>query len=195
MYRYFIKRLLDIILSLIMLIPVSIAIIFVGIAIKIEDGGPIFYLDNRYKKGMIPFTMYKFRSMKVNAPDIRNADGTTYNAANDPRVTKVGRFIRKTSIDELPQIINVLLGQMSFVGPRPSPVGDKSQYGPDFLRKFEVQPGITGYNQAYARNSATMAERIKNDNYYVDNISFLLDCKIVVETFFSVLKSKNVYRN
>lgn len=195
MYQSVIKRILDIILSLILIPFVLIAMIFVAIAIKLDDGGSVFYLDRRYGKDMKEYTMYKFRSMKENAPDIRNADGTTFNSSTDSRVTRVGRFMRKTSVDELPQILNVLLGHMSFVGPRPSPLGDKSQYGDEFYKKFEVKPGITGYNQAYVRNNATMEERIKNDTYYVENVSLPLDIKIIIKTFTSVLSSKNIYRN
>ena len=195
MYRYFIKRLLDIIFALILLPIVLVIIIPVSIAIKIEDGGPVFYNGPRLGKNMKQFTMYKLRSMKVNAPDIRNEDGTTFNSNDDPRVTKVGKFIRKTSIDELPQIFNVLKGEMSFIGPRPSPLGDKSIYPKEFFKKFDVLPGITGYNQALLRNNATMEERIKNDSYYVDNISFRLDMKILFMTIGNVVFSKNIYRN
>lgn len=195
MYRYFIKRLLDIILSLIALPCIIIIMIPVSIAIKLEDRGPIFYNATRIGKDKLNFTMYKFRSMKVNAPDIRNEDGTTFNSDNDIRVTKVGKFLRKTSIDELPQILNVLKGDMSFIGPRPSPLGDKSIYPKEFFRKFEVRPGITGYNQATVRNNALMEERIKNDSFYVDNISFILDIKILIMTILSVLQSKNINRN
>ena len=195
MYRYFIKRLLDVILALILLPIVLVIIIPVSIAIKIEDGGPVFYNGPRLGKNMKQFTMYKLRSMKVNAPDIRNEDGTTFNSSDDPRVTKVGKFIRKTSIDELPQIFNVLKGEMSFIGPRPSPLGDKSIYPKEFFKKFDVLPGITGYNQALLRNNATMEERIANDRYYVDNISFRLDIKILFMTIGNVVFSKNIYRN
>ena len=195
MYRYFIKRLLDIIFALILLPIVLVIIIPVSIAIKLEDGGPVFYNGPRLGKNMKQFTMYKLRSMKVNAPDIRNEDGTTFNSNDDPRVTKVGKFIRKTSIDELPQIFNVLKGEMSFIGPRPSPLGDKSIYPKEFFKKFDVLPGITGYNQALLRNNATMEERIKNDSYYVDNISFRLDMKILFMTIGNVVFSKNIYRN
>ncbi|GAA0091757.1 sugar transferase [Paraclostridium bifermentans] len=195
MYRYFIKRLFDVLLSLIALPFIMIIMIPVSVAIKIEDRGPIFYNAPRIGKDNLNFTMYKFRSMKVNAPDIRNEDGTTFNSDNDIRVTKVGKFLRKTSIDELPQILNVLKGDMSFIGPRPSPLGDKSIYPKEFFRKFEVRPGITGYNQATVRNNALMGERIKNDSFYVDNISFILDIKILIMTILSVLQSKNINRN
>jgi lipopolysaccharide/colanic/teichoic acid biosynthesis glycosyltransferase len=167
----------------------------VAIIIKLEDKGPIFYNAPRLGKDKNEFIMYKFRSMKVNAPDIRNADGTTFNSDNDMRVSKVGRILRKTSIDELPQILNVLKGDMSFVGPRPSPLGDKSIYPDEFFKKFDARPGITGYNQAVLRNQASMDQRIANDSYYVDNVSFILDIQIIIMTIVSVLKSKNINRN
>lgn len=195
MYQFVIKRLIDIMLSLILLPFLVIAIFLVGIIIKLEDGGPIFFLDTRLGFNQNKFTMFKFRSMTVNAPDIRNSDGTTYNAPNDNRVTNVGRVIRKLSIDELPQLINVLKGDMSFVGPRPSPLGDKSIYPVRFFDKFKVKPGVTGYNQAYFRNGSSMDERIKHDSYYVEQISFLLDFKIVLRTIKTVFSSNNVYRN
>lgn len=195
MYRYGIKRLLDIIVSLLALPFLLLIMIPVAVLIKLEDGGPVFYNGPRLGKNMKEFKMYKFRSMMINAPDIRNADGTTYNSDNDPRVTKVGRFIRKTSIDELPQFVNVLKGDMSLVGPRPSPLGNKDIYPKEYFRKFEVKPGITGYNQALLRNKSTMEQRIKNDLYYVENISFFLDVKIIVKTIQSVLTSKNINRN
>jgi undecaprenyl phosphate N,N'-diacetylbacillosamine 1-phosphate transferase len=195
MYKIFLKRLLDILLSIVALPFAILIFIPVAIAIKLDDGGSIFYLDNRLGKSMKPFKMFKFRSMMENAPDIRNEDGTTYNAADDFRVTKVGRFLRKTSLDELPQILNVLLGSMSFVGPRPSPVGDKSQYPEVFFQKYLVKPGITGYSQAKSRNSASMEKRIEEDSYYVQHISFVLDVKIIFWTIQSVFKRKNIYRN
>lgn len=195
MYRKFIKRLLDILVSIPASLGVVLILIPVAIAIKLEDRGPVFYNANRLGKDMVPYKMYKFRSMKVNAPDIRNEDGTTYNAEDDPRVTKVGRFLRKTSIDELPQIFNVFLGDMSFVGPRPSPTGNEYNYSEDFLRKFKVLPGITGYNQAMLRNAATNEQRERNDLYYVDNVSFLLDVKIILHTIKSVFQRENINRN
>lgn len=195
MYHYFIKRFFDILLSLLILPVLILIMIPVAIIIKLEDKGPIFYNAPRLGKDKNEFIMYKFRSMKVNAPDIRNADGTTFNSDNDMRVSKVGRILRKTSIDELPQILNVLKGDMSFVGPRPSPLGDKSIYPDEFFKKFDARPGITGYNQAVLRNQASMDQRIANDSYYVDNVSFILDIQIIIMTIVSVLKSKNINRN
>src|SRR5699024_7672506 len=161
MYQSVIKRIFDIIFSLLGLFVVLIILIPVAVSIKIEDGGKIFYTSTRLGKNMKEFKMYKFRSMKKNAPDIRNTDGTTYNSENDERVTKVGKIIRKTSIDELPQILNVLKGDMSLVGPRPSPLGDKSIYPKDFFEKFKVNPGITGYSLSKVSNIDTM-EKIIN---------------------------------
>lgn len=195
MYQSIIKRVFDLVFSTILLPIFFILTLFIGIAIKLEDKGPVFYNAERIGKDKKLFKMFKFRSMKSQAPDIRNEDGTTFNSENDPRVTKVGRFIRKTSIDEIPQLLNVFLGDMSFIGPRPSPLGDKSMYPAEFNDKFKVKPGITGYNQAIQRNEATMPERIKNDSFYVDNISFALDIKILVATAMSVLSKKNIYRN
>jgi lipopolysaccharide/colanic/teichoic acid biosynthesis glycosyltransferase len=195
MYRNLIKRLLDIIISLILFPFLIIITIPIFLAIKFEDKGPVFYNSKRYGKGMKEFIMFKFRSMKINAADIRNEDGSTYNSDKDSRLTRVGKFIRKTSIDELPQLLNILKGEMSFVGPRPSPLGDKSKYPKDFFIRYEVVPGITGYNQILLRNSATLEERIKNDNFYVDHISLGLDFKIIFLTLFSVVNSKNIYRN
>jgi lipopolysaccharide/colanic/teichoic acid biosynthesis glycosyltransferase len=194
MYRYGIKRLFDVIGALLALPLLLIIMIPVSIMIKLEDKGPVFYIAPRLGKDMKEFRMYKFRTMKVNAPDIRNEDGSTFNSDDDPRVTKVGKILRKTSIDELPQIINVLKGDMSFVGPRPSPLGNKDKYPKEYFRKFDVRPGITGYNQALLRNKSTMEQRVKNDLYYVENISFTLDIKIIFMTVVSVLKCKNINR-
>ena len=138
--------------------------------------------------------MYKFRTMKVNAPDLRNPDGSTYNAEDDPRLTPVGRFLRKTSIDELPQLINVLIGDMSFVGPRPTLYSDKySSYNEQTKKRFSVRPGITGYTQAYFRNSIGQEEKFMHDIWYVENLSFLLDIKVIIKTVVSVIKRENIY--
>lgn len=193
-YRQYIKRATDIIVSFMALPFIFLVGIPIAIAIKIEDGGTIFYLGQRYGKNMKKFKMFKFRSMKMNAKDIRNADGSTYNSAQDDRQTTIGKFLRKTSLDELPQFINVLIGDMSFIGPRPSPIGNEATYTDFVKKKFQVRPGITGLNQALKRNSATLEERYKNDVYYAENISFLLDIKIVLKTIKSVVMRENIYR-
>jgi lipopolysaccharide/colanic/teichoic acid biosynthesis glycosyltransferase len=187
--------LVDILISLVALPFVLLFGVPIAVAIKLEDGGDIIYAGARYGKHMKKFLMYKFRSMKMNADDIRNADGTTFNSATDPRLTSVGRFIRKTSLDELPQFINVLKGDMSFIGPRPSPMGNEATYTDFIKKKFNVKPGITGYNQALLRNKATLEERYNNDVYYAENVSFFLDVKIVFMTIGSVLKKKNIYNS
>ena len=189
-----VKRFCDILFSLVLIPFVAVLYIFVGLAIKLEDGGPVIYKAARIGQHGKLYPMYKFRSMKVNAPDIRLADGSTYNGKDDPRVTKVGRFIRETSIDELPQIFNILLGQMSFIGPRPDPPDWMERYPKESLRFLNVKPGITGYSQAYYRNSADSMEKIWNDVYYADNLSLIMDIKILLKTVTAVLKRENIYR-
>lgn len=195
MYKKFGKRLLDIILSSIGMIIFALIFIPVSIAILLEDRGPIFYNAPRLGKNGNIFKMYKFRSMKVNAPDIRKADGSTYNGENDPRLTKVGKFIRKTSLDEAPQVINVFIGNMSVIGPRPDLPEHLEKYEGNEERKLEVLPGITGYSQAYYRNSIEWKERIKQDIYYIDNLSLWMDIKVFFKTITTVLKKEGVYVN
>ncbi len=194
MYRHFFKRLIDIVVSLIALPFVLLVIIIMAPIIYINDPGPIFYNATRLGKNGKQFKMYKFRSMYVNAPDLRNADGSTFNSDKDPRVTKIGRIMRKTSLDEVPQILNVLLGHMSYVGPRPT-ISTKpfSEIAEESKKRYIVRPGITGYAQAYYRNSIGQEEKYKHDCYYVDNVSFVLDFKILVQTVVSVLGHKNVF--
>ncbi len=192
MYVHFLKRVFDFIIALIAFPFVLMITIFVAIAIKLDDGGPVFYNAARLGLNGVPFKMFKFRSMKVNAPDIRLSDGSTYNGDDDPRVTKVGAFLRKTSIDELPQIFNILLGHMSWIGPRPDPVDWLDKYTEDERVMLNVRPGITGYNQAYYRNSADGQTKLKNDVYYAQNISFGLDIKIFFKTIKTVLFRENI---
>jgi len=122
-------------------------------------------------------------------------DGSTYNAEDDPRVTKIGKFLRKTSIDELPQIFNVLKGEMSFIGPRPDPVDWLNKYTEEEKVFLTVKPGITGYNQAYFRNSVDANTKIKNDIFYAENISFILDLKILLKTLQTVFSRQNIHIN
>lgn len=194
MYKNYIKRIIDFLLSLIVLPFLFILIILVGLAIKIDDNGPIFYFSKRIGKNGNIFKMYKFRTMKVNSPDIRLKDGSTFNSENDSRVTRVGKVLRKTSIDEIPQFLNVLFGQMSLIGPRPFiPVKNQINNSNDYLIRLLAKPGITGYTQAYYRNSISQDEKIKKDCYYVKNISLNLDMKIFFKTIGTVLLRKNIY--
>ena len=189
MYKHFFKRLFDIIFGLIGLPFFLLSVIIFAPIIFFTDRGPAFYNAQRIGKNGKLFKMFKFRSMKVNAPDIRNADGSTYNGDDDPRVTKIGRFMRKTSVDELPQILNILFGQMSLIGPRPDPPDDMEVYTEEQKKKLAVRPGLTGYNQAYFRNSIDGNEKMKNDDYYAKNLSFWLDFKIFMQTIFGVFSS------
>ncbi len=194
MYKNFFKRLIDFIIALIAFPFVLLLCIFVWIAIKLDDGGSLFYMASRIGKGGKIFKMYKFRSMKVNAPDIRLEDGSAYNAEDDPRVTKVGRFMRKTSLDEIPQLLNVLIGDMALIGPRPDSAFYLEHYTPEERVILTVRPGITGWNQAVNRNSVGTKEKLQNDIYYVEHLSFAFDCKVIWLTIKSVLGRKNIYR-
>ncbi len=195
LYAKVFKRLFDIIFSILLMPFFLILCVAVGIAIKLDDGGPIFYCGERLGRHGKKFKMYKFRSMKVNAPDWRLEDGSTYNAEDDPRQTRVGKIIRKTSIDEVPQLINILKGEMSFVGPRPDPVDWLERYTDEEKVLLDVLPGITGYNQAYYRNSTNGYEKIKNDVYYAQNVTFINDLKIIFATIFTIVFRKNIYKN
>ena len=196
MYRLIIKRLIDICLSLVCVPFFALIFIFVAPFIYLTDKGPIFYNADRLGKNGKFFKMFKFRSMRVNSPDLRNADGSTFNSSSDPRVTKIGRIIRKTSLDETPQIFNVLKGDMSIVGPRAHLT--TKYFGWDSQtelqkKRLSVRPGITGYSQAYFRNAATSEEKDEQDAFYVDHISFGLDVKILIQTILSIAKHKNLY--
>lgn len=195
MYVHFIKRFIDILISLVALPFLIIATLIVGPLIYFEDKGKIFYTSKRISKGGKSFNMYKFRSMLMNAPDIRLEDGSTYNSYDDFRVTKIGRFLRKTSIDEIPQFFNVLLGNMSVIGIRPDPLDWLDKYSENEKIILTVKPGITGYNQAFFRNSADGSLKLKNDVYYAKNISFILDLKIFIRTIRTVISRENINTN
>ena len=192
MYVHFFKRIFDLIVALIASPFILIAICIFGPLIYLEDKGTVFYKAKRIAKGGKTFNMLKFRSMKVNAPDIRLEDGSTYNGDDDPRVTRIGKFMRNTSIDEIPQFLNVLLGQMSIIGIRPDPLDWLEWYNERERVILTVKPGITGYNQAYFRNSVDGAIKLKNDVYYAEHISFVLDMKIFFKTIKTVLFKENV---
>ena len=180
MYKNFFKRLFDLIFTIIILPPWFIISIFVGTMIFFQDRGSIFYYAPRIGKDGKLFKMFKFRSMYMNVPDIRNKDGSTFNSEDDPRLTKIGKILRGTSIDETAQFLNVIKGDMSIIGPRPDMPEQIKLYNGAEFRKLEIRPGITGYNQAYFRNSINWKKRIQNDIYYIDNISLWFDIKIFV---------------
>jgi lipopolysaccharide/colanic/teichoic acid biosynthesis glycosyltransferase len=184
---------LDLVLAIIALPFWLIILVIVGPMIYFQDKGSIFYNASRLGKDGKIFKMYKFRSMKMNAPDLRNEDGSTFNAEDDPRLTKIGKFIRKTSLDETPQLLNIIKGEMSIIGPRPDLPEHRELYEGNEVRKLEIRPGVTGYNQAYFRNTIPWKERIKNDIYYIDHLTMWMDIKVFFKTAVSVLKREDVF--
>ena len=178
------KRIFDVILvfpTLIMLIPVFAIVSF---AIRIDSSGPALFRQIRVGRGCTEFELLKFRSMQVDA----DKTGAFRTAAADPRVTRVGRIIRRTSIDELPQLLNVLIGDMSLVGPRPDVPMQQSEYSDgDWKKRHRVRPGITGLAQVEGRSIVSPARRLELDLKYVDTHSFSMDLKIIARTFIQVL--------
>ena len=186
MYRGFIKRLIDFVLALCGLIVLSPVFIIFSILIKLESKGPIIFKQQRLGINGRVFNIYKFRSMCVGA---ENKGSGVYSGKNDARVTKVGRFIRATSIDELPQFINILKGDMSLIGPRPVLTYHPwkfEEYTEEQKHMFDVRPGITGWAQVNGRKEVEWPRRIELNVWYVRHISFLLDLKIFFLTIFKV---------
>ncbi|MBO6195207.1 MAG: sugar transferase [Bacilli bacterium] len=181
MYKY-IKRLMDIVLALIGLIFAFIPMIIVAIAIKIESKGPALFKQERTGKDGKVFKLYKFRSMTV--------DNDVMNFKTENKITKVGKFIRKTSLDELPQFFNIIKGDMSFIGPRPWITEYYDNFNAHQKRRVEVLPGITGLAQATGRNNLNIFEKINYDIEYVDNFSFKMDLKVVLKTIKTVLSKE-----
>lgn len=194
MYKKIFKRIFDLFLLIVSLPIVLVLSVLVSVIIIIFDKGPILYTSQRLGKNKEVFKMYKFRTMKVNAADIRNEDGSTFNSDKDNRVTHIGKMLRKTSLDEIPQILNIFIGNMSFVGPRPDLYNQSSFYENCgvVVDKFNVLPGITGLAQVSGRNNISWRKKLVLDNEYVEKIGFWLDVKVLILTFFKVLFSKNI---
>ena len=192
-YGRFGKRACDVAVGIVALPIVGAVTAACGTAIKLEDRGPVFYNAPRVGKNGREFTMYKLRSMKVNAPDLVMEDGSTYNGADDPRMTRVGTFMRKTSLDEIPQFLNVLKGDMSVVGPRPDLKRETELYEGNEALKLTVKPGVTGYAAVYGRNSLPWHDRLKLDVEYVHKRCFPLDVKVFCKTFETVFKQEGIY--
>jgi Undecaprenyl-phosphate glucose phosphotransferase len=190
----FLKRVFDIGFASVAIILSSPVMIFVALGIKITSPGPVFFKQERISQSNKPFNMLKFRSMKVQTQSDTNVIWTTQ---NDPRKTKFGSFIRKTSLDELPQFFNVLFGQMSIVGPRPERpywVNKFKEEIPDYMLRHYVKSGITGWAQVNGwRGDTSIEERIKCDNFYIQNWSLMLDIKIIFLTVFKGFINKNAY--
>ena len=194
----FFKRAIDIICSFLGLIVLSPLFLILAFLIKLDDGGSVFYKHKRVGKDGKDIYIYKFRSMKKNADDLENMltpeqleiFKTEFKIEDDPRITKIGNFLRETSLDELPQLLNILKGDLSIVGPRPVVEDELENYGEDVNKLLSVKPGLTGYWQAYARNDVIYAtgERQKMELYYVDNSSLWFDIKIFFKTFVAVFK-------
>lgn len=197
---YFIlKRCFDWVSAVILMLVLFFPVLIIVIVIKLEDGGPAFYYQNRLGKDGKIFKLYKFRSMILNADEVLQEklkedkeiakEYKKYKKLeNDFRITKIGNFIRKTSLDELPQIINILKGDMSFIGPRPYLEIEEEDMGRNKKTILTVTPGLTGYWQAYGRNNTTFKERVKMETYYAKNLSLLFDIKIFFKTMLVVVK-------
>ena len=193
-----IKRLLDIFFSFLLIIFLIPLFLIIGVIIKITSKGPILYTQKRIGKNNITFSCYKFRTMYPEAkyllkeiliknPNYKSEFAETRKIINDPRITKIGKFLRFSSLDELPQIFNVLKGDMSLIGPRPIVKSEIKKYGSDFNKVFSIEPGISGLWQVSGRNKLSYNKRIELDIFYSENISFRLDIKIFIKTILVIL--------
>ncbi len=196
-YKSF-KYLLDFLFSIFFLIASLPFFLLISLLIKLSSRGPIFFLQERIGKNNIPFKCIKFRTMHPEAKDIlenllmkdeklKMEFEQTHKIKNDPRITTIGKLLRKTSLDELPQFINVLKNEMSIVGPRPIVKKEKNKYGKNFKKVLSVKPGITGLWQVSGRNNLTYKTRVKLDLNYVDNYNFLMDIRILIRTIGVIL--------
>ena len=196
-YR-FSKRTIDVIFSFLGLILLSPILLIVAILIKLESKGPVIFSQKRVGLNGKEFNMYKFRSMVVNAEELKvklaeknEMSGPMFKIKDDPRITKIGKFIRKTSIDEVPQLFNILKGEMSLVGPRPSLPNEVKEFEPWMLKRLEVKPGLTCYWQVMGRNNIDFENWMKLDIRYVNERCFWLDIKLIFKTFFVLFGDEN----
>lgn len=185
MYKSIIKRVLDLIFAFVLLIIVAIPMIIVAICIKIEDGGPILYKSKRVGKGLKIIEVYKFRSMICHREELKSQ------LSHEQMVTKVGKVIRKTSLDELPQLFNIIKGEMSFIGPRPWIPEYYEWFTDEQKKRASVLPGISGLAQVKGRNGIGIEKKIEYDLEYINKISFKLDIKLAFETIAQVFSEKN----
>jgi undecaprenyl phosphate N,N'-diacetylbacillosamine 1-phosphate transferase len=187
------KRALDVIVAVVALILLSPILLLISIAVRIESPGPALFRQSRLGKHGRPFLIYKFRTMTHNAPAVRNSDGSYFVGKNDPRLTRCGRFLREHSLDELPQFINVLRGEMSLVGPRPDQEADLALYDDFLAPKLTVKPGLTSLASVNGRNLLTWRQRTEWERYYVEHRSMALDLKIIWKTLGVALLQKGIY--
>lgn len=195
----FVKRIFDVICSAFALAALSPLFLITAAAVK-SDGGSVFYSQKRSGKNNEPFNMYKFRSMCPNADQLKDSlmqynemDGPVFKMKNDPRITKVGKFIRKYSIDELPQLWNVLKGDMSIVGPRPPLLNEVEQYNSYQMQRLLIKPGLTCFWQAYGRSSLSFHDWIDMDMKYIKRRNLGLDIFLVIKTVFAVIFKRGAY--
>ena len=193
-----VKRVIDVILASIALILLSPLFAIIAIAIKIDSKGPVFFAHKRIGKNGKIIKLYKFRSMVINAeeliksftPEQMREYKENYKLTNDPRITKVGKFLRKTSLDELPQLINIINGDLSIIGPRPVVIDELEKYGMNKDKFLSVTPGLTGYWAANGRSNTTYEQRMEMELYYIDNLSLKMDIKVFFKTILSVVKKE-----
>lgn len=193
-----VKRVLDIVFSLLGMVILSPFFLLISIIIKLNSKGPVFFVHSRIGEKGKPIGIYKFRTMVENAEDLikkftpeqKEEFERCFKLENDPRVTKIGNFLRKTSLDELPQILNILKGELSIIGPRPIIQAELDKYGDNKEKFLSVKPGLTGYWAANGRSDTTYEERMEMELYYVDNMSFILDIKIFFKTILAVIKKE-----
>ena len=194
----FVKRLFDVIFSIIALVLLAVPMALIILLIKIESPGPAIFVHNRFGKNGRPLPLLKFRSMHLNAeqmieiftPEQKEEWEQNFKLEDDPRITRIGSFLRRTSLDELPQFINILKGELSLVGPRPIVEEELDRYGSEKEKFLSVTPGLTGYWQAYARSSCTYEQRMEMELYYVDHANFWWDIKIMLATVGAVLSRR-----
>ena len=189
--QYFIKRSVDVIISLFILAVLFPINILIALSIKLDDPGPVFFRQERVGQNKRIFKIFKFRTM-ISGAEKKGAG--VFVEENDSRITRVGKFLRQTSLDELPQLLNIIKGEMSLVGPRPTLPYQVENYNQEQLRRLLMKPGITGWAQVNGRSSLTWPERIELDLWYIDNWSLWLDLKILVKTVLVVFKRNNLYR-
>lgn len=195
-YNKYIKRFIDIVLSFIALVLLSPIFLIIAICIKIESKGPVFFVHKRVGKNGKMIRMYKFRTMVPNAeelikqftPEQMREFKENFKLENDPRITKVGSFLRKTSLDELPQLVNILKGDLSIIGPRPVIGEELEKYGKNKEKFLSVTPGLTGYWAANGRSCTSYEKRMEMELYYIDNLSWKMDIKVFLKTILSVIK-------
>lgn len=190
------KRIFDIVMCVLALIVLSPLFLAVAIAIKLEDGGPVIFKQDRLTKGAKVFGMYKFRSMCIGAEDMldelmdqNEMEGPAFKIEDDPRITKIGKFIRKTSIDELPQLVNIIKGEMSIIGPRPPLVREVKEYTPYQMHRLDVKTGLSCYRECYGRsNIHNFDEWVESDLKYIRERSMWTDIKVILLTIKVVIK-------